>query len=141
MLGKAFAWKHGQPKSPIVRLSLFFVVYPINRHAQKQMGFDGQNANWKDLIRKSVSFADQIEKLAPALACDGPNPEYPWPDGNPTIAPALYGYLRFGGKYKKKRQAESSLISRIAYSRQQKHIFKRPPFFFPAALFAISARE
>ncbi|MHC5538910.1 hypothetical protein ACYOEI_11880 [Singulisphaera rosea] len=33
-------------------------------------------------------MAMSIEDLAPALAREGPNPEYPWPRANPQRAPA-----------------------------------------------------
>ena len=30
--------------------------------------------------------------MAPALAVDGPNPEYPWPPGNPNATPAEHTF-------------------------------------------------
>jgi hypothetical protein len=52
------------------------------------LGFEGRNENWTHLLRKSVPLAEAIEDLAPALAGEGPNPEYPWPPSEPTVAPA-----------------------------------------------------
>jgi hypothetical protein len=40
------------------------------------------------LIRKGIPLAEAVEDLAPTLAGDGPNPEYPWPQDAPRIAPA-----------------------------------------------------
>ena len=37
--------------------------------------------NW---IRAVLPLAYQLERLAPALAKDGPNPEYPWPPECPA---------------------------------------------------------
>ena len=36
-------------------------------------------------FRKLVPIASEIERLAPALAMDGPNPEYPWLDKQGNI--------------------------------------------------------
>ncbi len=87
LLGKAHAWKNG-PKTDTHRAFVGFLrSLATNRAAQKQLGYAGKNENWGHLIRKSVPLAENIEDLAPALALDGPNPEYPWPRANPQIAP------------------------------------------------------
>jgi hypothetical protein len=56
------------------------------------LGFEGRNENWEHLIRKSVPLAEHIEDLAPALALDAPNPEYPWPRNAPQVAPAEHTF-------------------------------------------------
>jgi hypothetical protein len=47
-------------------------------------------------VRKQIMdllpLAYDLERLAPALAGDGPNPEYPWPRERPTIAPIHYQF-------------------------------------------------
>jgi hypothetical protein len=92
LLGKAHAWKHG-PNSTTHRAFVGFLKsLSTNRKAQKQLGFEGRNENWEHSIRKSVALAEQIEKLAPALALDAPNPEYPWPRAAPSIAPAEHEF-------------------------------------------------
>jgi hypothetical protein len=55
-------------------------------------GGDRRNENWEHLIRKSVSLAERIEDLAPALSPDAPNPEYPWPRAAPHTAPVEYTF-------------------------------------------------
>jgi hypothetical protein len=45
--------------------------------------------NW---IRVVMPIAYELERLAPALAAGGPNPEYPWPPDRPTTAPADYAF-------------------------------------------------
>ena len=40
--------------------------------------------NW---IRAVLPMAYELERLAPALANNGPNPEYPWPHAQPQFAP------------------------------------------------------
>jgi hypothetical protein len=42
--------------------------------------------------RSATSLASEIESLAPALAGDGPNPEYPWPSDLPMETPAEYDF-------------------------------------------------
>lgn len=43
-------------------------------------------------IKSVRPLADDLEHLAPALANDGPNPEYPWPHDTPVHAPALFAF-------------------------------------------------
>ena len=93
LLGKARAWKHGCPANTHRALVGFLRGLSTNRKAQKQLGFEGRNENWEHLlIRKCVPLAERIEDLAPALALDGPNPEYPWPREAPQVAPAEHAF-------------------------------------------------
>lgn len=92
MLGKAHAWRSG-PQTHTHRAFVGFLrSLATNRQAQEQLGFEGKNANWKHLLRKSIPLAEQIEDLAPALSPDAPNPEYPWPRAAPGSAPAEYDF-------------------------------------------------
>jgi hypothetical protein len=91
-LGKAHAWKDGLPHNTHRAFVGFLRSLSANRQAQKLLGFEGQNANWIHTIRKSTSLAQQIEDLAPSLAQDGPNPEYPWPPNAPTVTPAEHTF-------------------------------------------------
>jgi hypothetical protein len=92
LLGKAHAWKDG-PRTNTHRAFVGFLrSLSTNRKAQKQLDFEGRNENWIHLIRKSVPLAERIEDLAPALALDAPNPEYPWPRHAPQVAPAEHRF-------------------------------------------------
>ena len=92
LLGKAHAWKNG-PRTNTHRAFVGFLrSLATNRTAQNRLGYEGKNANWRHLIRKSVPLAENIEDLAPALALDGPNPEYPWPRADPHTAPAEHSF-------------------------------------------------
>ena len=92
MLGKAHAWKHG-PRSNTHRAFVIFLrSLQTNRQAQRTLGYEGKNANWKHLIRKSVPLAESIEDLAPSLFPDMPNPEYPWPRMDPRFAPVEFQF-------------------------------------------------
>lgn len=92
LLGKAHAWKHGPTANTHRALVGFLKSLATNRKAQKQLGFEGRNENWEHLIRKSRPLAERIEDLAPALAGDAPNPEYPWPRDAPQTAPAEHKF-------------------------------------------------
>ncbi|HET6247944.1 MAG TPA: hypothetical protein VFE47_09635 [Tepidisphaeraceae bacterium] len=91
-LGKAYAWRHGSGPADSHRAFVRLLRdISTNRAAQKRLRYDGNNEKWKHVIRKSIPLAKQIEDLAPALA-DGENPEYPWPQSLPRIAPAEHHF-------------------------------------------------
>jgi hypothetical protein len=92
MFGKAHLWKHGQVRKTHHAFVSFLRSLATNRLAQQRLGYQGKNENWQHTIRKSIYFAEAIEKLAPALAGDGPNPEYPWPPAGPTTTPAEHEF-------------------------------------------------
>jgi hypothetical protein len=92
LLGKAHAWKHGPHPNTHRAFVGFLRSLSTNRKAQRQLRFEGRNQNWEHLIRKSVPLAECIEDLAPALALDAPNPEYPWPREAPRVAPAEHAF-------------------------------------------------
>jgi hypothetical protein len=93
LFGKANAWKRG----PIKKIShkalvSFLRALSTNTKAQKQLGYEGQNENWTHTIRKITPLAESLQKMAPTLAVDGPNPEYPWPKHAPTTTPVEYQF-------------------------------------------------
>jgi hypothetical protein len=92
LLGKAYAWRNGKPKQTHRSFVSFLKRLSTDRTAQKQLGYEGQNESWTHLLRKSRPLAESIEDLAPALAGEGPNPEYPWPPDSPTTAPIEYAF-------------------------------------------------
>lgn len=92
LLGKAHAWKFAPNVTSHRAFVGFLRSLSTNRKAQKNLGFEGQNNSWDQMIRKSVPLAQQTEDLAPALAEDGPNAEYPWPPTDPKTAPAEHSF-------------------------------------------------
>ena len=50
--------------------------------------FDG----FQTWLKDNVTLAYQLQNLAPALAGDGPNPEYPWPHAAPFEVPARFKF-------------------------------------------------
>jgi hypothetical protein len=100
MFGKAYSWKNGPNYSTHRAFVGFLRSLPYSRAAQKRCGYEGKNEGWMSLIRHLSPIALRIEDLAPSLAGDGPNPEYPWPRHSPSSAPAehefeLWTELRF----------------------------------------------
>jgi len=92
LLGKAHAWKDGPPPKLSHKAFVPFLrSLSTNRKAQNLLGYK-QNESWENLIRNSLPLAESIQKLAPDLAEDGPNPEYPWPRNAPKIAPKQYTF-------------------------------------------------
>ncbi len=46
-----------------------------------------------EYVQRLLPLVDEIEKLAPALAHEGPNAEYPWADPSGAIhVPALFHF-------------------------------------------------
>ncbi len=48
--------------------------------------------SFREWIKDASDLAYELERLAPALAGDGPNPEYPWPRDNPEHAPVEHDF-------------------------------------------------
>ncbi len=92
LLGKAYAWRHSRPGKTHRALVSFLQRLSHDRRAQQELGFEGQNANWMQVIRKSIPLAQRVEDLAPSLDRDGPNPEYPWPSAFPTVTPVEHEF-------------------------------------------------
>src|SRR5580658_9488306 len=71
LLGKANAWKSGPIGKSHKALVSFLGSLSSNTKAQKQLGYEGQNENWTNTIRKIKRVAESLQKMAPALANDG----------------------------------------------------------------------
>jgi hypothetical protein len=92
LLGKANAWKSGPIRQSHKALVSFLRSLSSNSKAQRQLGYEGQNENWTHTIRKITPIAESLQRMAPALANNGPNPEYPWPPDAPTETPVEYSF-------------------------------------------------
>jgi hypothetical protein len=92
LLGKASAWKKGPIRKSHKGLLRFLRGLSSNSKAQKRLGYDGKNDSWGRAVKKSCELAELVQNLAPKLAGDGPNPEYPWPHDLPTEAPAKHDF-------------------------------------------------
>jgi hypothetical protein len=69
----------------------FLRVVTHNRKLQKALGM--KQSQFKERFKRLLPLAYDIELLAPALARDGPNPEYPWKDASGNVlAPVDYSF-------------------------------------------------
>ncbi len=69
----------------------FLTHLPSNARAFKPLGF-ADLAGFTRWQLSVTTLVGAIEDLAPALAGNGPNPEYPWPRNAPTNAPADHSF-------------------------------------------------
>lgn len=92
LLGKAHAWKQAPQPMTHVAFVPFLRSLVSNRRAQREMGFEKRNEAWKRLIQASIPLGKRVEDLAPTLAGDRPNPEYPWPRLDPANTPAEFTF-------------------------------------------------
>ena len=96
-LTKAYLWRDGSPPqrthAGFVNFlrRLGFVEDPRREVLASALEFRnfGQLRAW---IRGASPLAHELERLAPALAQNGPNPEYPWPHDSPAEYPAGYEF-------------------------------------------------
>lgn len=92
LLGKAYSLRSGPNTTSHRAFVRFMRELRRNRKVQTKVDFRCRNASWAALIRNSIPLAERIEDLAPSLAGDGPNPEYPWPRTDPVVAPAEHSF-------------------------------------------------
>ena len=86
-LAKAYFWN--RPDAAVLghaAFSRFVRAISNNRLVAQHLGF-AKTTHFREWIREVSGLVQEIERLAPALAEDGPNPEYPWPRLSPLHAP------------------------------------------------------
>lgn len=96
-LAKAYFWRTGRPPS-VSHCGLVQFLRAIGgvKRSDRQsivgtLGFH-RYADVQRWIKRALPLARKLERLAPALAADGPNPEYPWPHAAPEFVPASYEF-------------------------------------------------
>lgn len=96
-LGKAYFWRSGRPPRKS-HVSFVRFLQALDNRPRRELtqiarvfGFPRHTdfTNWIPMIGP---LAYDLERLAPDLAGDGPNPEYPWPWDGPTATPAAYDF-------------------------------------------------
>jgi hypothetical protein len=91
-LGKAYCWRRQGAENLGHAVFVKFVrAMSTDRKVSKALGFDSLPA-FGQWIKHVSDLAYQLERLAPALAYEGPNPEYPWPRTKPQHAPIEYEF-------------------------------------------------
>jgi hypothetical protein len=96
-LGKAYFWRSGNPHP---RTHACFVQYlralggirQSERHQIADAFAFGRFDDFQKWVRAILPLAYELQRLAPALANDGPNPEYPWPQDSPLYVPATFDF-------------------------------------------------
>jgi hypothetical protein len=96
-LGKAYFWRSGRPPPQIHAGFVQFLRFlgSVRASERQQAAKVFEFARFEDLqnwIRAILPLAYELERLAPKLAREGPNPEYPWPHTAPTCAPATFDF-------------------------------------------------
>src|SRR5437899_5434722 len=77
-LGKAFFFKKPPPYPSHAGFVKFLRNLSTRRNIWRALNF-GRREDLELYVRGIHQIAQDVESLAPQLADDGPNPEYPWP--------------------------------------------------------------
>lgn len=96
-IAKAYFWRSGSspPKkhAGFVQFLRFLGQIPQDERERIAKLFSFTRfSDFQNWIRATLPIAYELEHLAPILANDGPNPEYPWPHQEPHTAPATYHF-------------------------------------------------
>ncbi len=90
-LAKAYFWGSGNPRRSHAVLLKFCRAIKSNDRLRMALEYEQRDA-WKAMIDGISQVAFAVERLAPDLAGDGPNPEYPWPPVLPAEAPVEFTF-------------------------------------------------
>jgi hypothetical protein len=98
---KAYFWRSGAPPprhhTGFVKFmrSLGGVQEAQQARLAMVLGFKTFDA-LQPWIRAVLPLVYDLERIAPALAQNGPNPEYPWPHDAPVECPARHEFVLWG---------------------------------------------
>ena len=96
-IAKAYFWRSGSPPPKnhagfVQYLRFLGQTRPTDRERIANLFTFTRFADFQSWIRAVLPIAYELEQLAPTLANDGPNPEYPWPHNQPADAPANHSF-------------------------------------------------
>ena len=96
-LAKAYFWRLGSPPphshAGFVQFLRFLGhVRQNDRERIANLFSFNRFVDFQQWIRAVLPIAYELERLAPDLANDGPNPEYPWPHAQPVCAPVAHDF-------------------------------------------------
>ena len=97
-LSKAYLWGSGTPpkKSHVGfgRFMRLLLQVPRSQRQQRIATIFGfrRFRDFESWTRTALPLVYALERLAPDLAGDGPNPEYPWPHADPEFVPATFEF-------------------------------------------------
>jgi hypothetical protein len=97
-ISKAYFWRSGKaPRKSHAGFAQFIRTLPSSTQSVERervaqvLGFSSYNA-FKSWANRGLPIAYDLEKLAPALAMDGVNTEYPWPSSSPANTPVDHDF-------------------------------------------------
>ena len=90
---KAYLWGTTTPPRPVHASFVQFLRLAAQKSKIREALGVPSRPHFRDWLHKVLPLAAQIENLAPQLAGNGPNPEYPWPSEMPEIAPVDFEFL------------------------------------------------
>ncbi len=96
-IAKAYFWRSGKPPARShagLRQFLKFLGHIGSRDRERiaNLFSFGRFSDFQNWIRAILPIAHDLDRLAPDLASDGPNAEYPWPHAAPQYAPAQFDF-------------------------------------------------
>jgi hypothetical protein len=90
-LARAYLWKQDVVKRSHAAFSKFLRSIAGDDRVRVELGYKRRD-QWDAKLDGIASLAERVQQLAPDLAGDGPNPEYPWPPTHPTSAPIEFEF-------------------------------------------------
>ena len=91
-LAKAYFWRStGAGNLGHAAFVKFVRANASNRDVANELGFRN-TTSFGEWIDDLSDLTYELERLSPALAGDGPNPEYPWPRHDPEHAPVEHEF-------------------------------------------------
>ncbi|MEX0715168.1 MAG: hypothetical protein WD066_01205 [Planctomycetaceae bacterium] len=91
-LAKAFFWRSpGAGNLGHAAFVKFIRAIATNQNVAKKLGWNDARS-FREWIKDVSDLAYELQALAPSLANDGPNPEYPWPRNGPQHAPVEHDF-------------------------------------------------
>jgi hypothetical protein len=96
-LGKAYFWRKGIPPRFGHAYFVWFLrslgtASSSNRHQIADVFRFRRFDDFQNWVKTVLPLAYALQRLAPDLAKDGPNTEYPWPSAAPEFVPATYRF-------------------------------------------------
>lgn len=96
-LSKAYFWRSGHPPRMGHAGFVRFLKALLDRRipeldlVAKVLGFS-RREDLERWVSRARALAYSIQNIAPAEAKNGPNPEYPWPHGDPAYCPCEHRF-------------------------------------------------
>jgi len=96
-IAKAYFWRDGSPPpkkhAGFAQFMRFLgLIRQDDRERVANLFTFTRFKDFQNWIREVMPIAYELERLAPTLAGNGPNPEYPWPHERPRSAPVNYDF-------------------------------------------------